>query len=247
MSAGADRPDDLRTAALTGARATAPLLLGVIPFGLVAGVAAIEAGIGLPGAVGFSTVVFAGASQLAAIDLIGRGSPAAVAILTVLVINLRMLMYSASLAPELAGLSRRARLGAAYVLTDQAYAVSILRFREGSWSLRERLALFLGAAVTMWLPWQLMTILGAVVGGVIPDSIPLGFAVPLAFLSLLVPAVTDRPTLVAALVGATVATLALDLPANLGMPLGAVSGVLAGWLASRRRRGATNAPDGPTP
>ncbi len=229
----------LRTAFLSGVRGAAPLLLGIVPFGLVAGVAAMEAGIGLPGAVGFSVVVFAGASQLAAIDLLSRGAPVAVAIGTVLVINLRMLMYSASMAPELAPLSRRTRIASAYLLTDQAYAVSILEFRTGAWDLRQRLALYLGAGSTLWGTWQVSTIVGALGGGVIPDSIPLGFAVPLAFLSLLVPAVTDRPTLVAAVVGGTIATVGVDLPANLGMPLGAFSGVAAGWWISRR----TGTPD----
>ncbi len=223
-----------RAAFVTGVRGVVPLLLGVVPFGLVAGVAAVEAGLGLPGAIGFSVVVFAGASQLAAIDLLAQGAPVVVAIGTILVINLRMLMYSASIAPELAPLARRTRIASAYLLTDQAYAVSILEFRTGRWNLRQRLALYLGAGCTLWVTWQVSTIVGALGGGVIPDSIPLGFAVPLAFLSLLVPAVTDRPTLVAALVGGLVATVGHDLPANLGMPLGAFGGVAAGWWASRR-------------
>ncbi len=248
MTATATDPSarGLRAAFLTGVRGVAPLLLGVVPFGLVAGVAAVEAGIGLPGAVGFSVVVFAGASQLAAIDLLGQGAPAAVAIGTALVINLRMLMYSASMAPELAPLPRRTRIASAYLLTDQAYAVSILEFRTGAWDLRQRLALYLGAGATLWGTWQVSTVVGAVGGAVIPDSIPLGYAVPLAFLSLLVPAVTDRPTLVAAVVGGVVATVGADLPANIGMPLGAFSGVAAGWFASRRARVAPTTADHPT-
>lgn len=217
-----------------GARDVAPLLLGVIPFGLVAGVAAVDAGIGVVGAIGFSTIVFAGASQLAAIDLLAQQAPAVVAIGTALVINLRVLMYSASLAPHLAAVPRRQRLGAAYLLTDQAYAVSILAYRRESLGPRGRLALYLGAGSSLWLTWQVATIVGAVAGGVVPSSVPLGFAVPLAFLSLLVPAMIDRPTVIAAATGATVAILAAGLPANAGMPLGAASGVLAGWMVARR-------------
>lgn len=231
----------------TGARDVAPLLLGVIPFGLVAGVAAVDAGIGVVGAVGFSTILFAGASQLAAIDLLAQQAPAAVAIGTALVINLRMLMYSASLAPHLATVPRRQRVGAAYLLTDQAYAVSILAYRREALGPSARLALYLGAGSSLWVTWQVATIVGALAGGVVPPAVPLGFAVPLAFLSLLVPAMIDRPTVVAGAAGATVATLAVGLPANAGMPLGAASGVLAGWLLARRRAraGATAAAAAP--
>ena len=233
---------DLRTPFRTGVRDVAPLLLGVVPFGLVAGLAAVQADLGLPGAVGFSTIVFAGASQLAAIDLLGAGAPAWVVIGTVWVINLRMVMYSASLAPHMATLRRGPRLRAAYLLTDQAYAISIMEFRRRDWAPRQRLAVYLGAGISLWVTWQVSTVVGAIGGGAVPDSVPLGFAVPLAFLSLLVPAMTDRPTVVAAVVGGTVATLGVDLPSNLGMPLGAVSGVLAGWLLARGATG-TGGPD----
>lgn len=231
---GTVAPDDLRTPFLAGVRGVAPLLLGVVPFGLVAGLAPIEEGLGLVGAIGFSTIVFAGASQLAAIELLGSGAPAWVAIGTALVINMRMLMYSASLAPHFAPLPRASRIRASYLLTDQAFAISVLEFRRGGMVARQRLALYLGAGVSLWVTWQVSTIVGALGGGVVPDSIPLEFAVPLAFLSLLVPAITDRATIVAAVVGGSVATVGVDLPSNLGMPLGALTGVAAGWLVARR-------------
>ena len=116
--------DDVRA----GARAVAPMLVGVVPFGLVAGAAPAEHGLGAGAAIGFSTIVFAGASQLAAIDVLGDGGSALVAAVAAWTINLRMLLYSASLAPHLAEESLPTRLGMAYVLTDQAYAVSISRW-----------------------------------------------------------------------------------------------------------------------
>ena len=111
-----------------GARAVAPMLVGVVPFGLVAGASPAEEGLGAGAAIGFSTIVFAGASQLAAIDVLGDGGSALVAAVAAWTINLRMLLYSASLAPHLAAESLRTRLGVAYLLTDQAYAVSITRW-----------------------------------------------------------------------------------------------------------------------
>jgi 4-azaleucine resistance transporter AzlC len=222
--------------AVAGARDVAPVLLGIIPFGLFAGVVAVEAGLGLPEAIGFSTILFAGAAQIAAIDLLGGGSPAWVAILTAIVINLRMTMYSASLAVPLAGESRTRRLAAAYVLTDQAYALSVARYADGTKPTVQPWWFYVGIGYTLWFVWQICTVLGVLVGASVPDAVPLGFGVPLAFLAILVPSVTDRPTLAAAIVGAGVSVAAAPLPANAGMLLGAVSGVVVGALLARRRR-----------
>ena len=219
-----------------GVVAIAPVILGIIPFGLVAGVAAVEAGLGLPEAIGFSTVVFAGASQLAALDLVGAGAPVGVAVMTAVVINLRMAMYSAALAPWLADRPPSRRALASYLLTDQAFAVSVARFAESGRQRVDPLAFYLGTAVALWVTWQITTVLGVQVGAAVPDTVPLGFAVPLAFLALLVPSITDRPSLAAALVGGTVAVVGAPLPANLGMPLGAVSGVAVGYLLVRWQR-----------
>ncbi len=228
-------PDALRAFRL-GAGSIVPILLGVVPFGLIAGLAATRAGLGLAEASGFSVVVFAGAAQLAALDLLGSGAPLAVVVATALVINLRFAMYSASLAPHLAGASLPRRLVAAYVMTDQSYAVSIVRFARDEMDGPARLAFYLGTATPMWLTWQVCTVVGAVAGGVVPPGLPLGFAVALAFLSLLLPAVTDRPTLAAAATAAVVAVLAVGLPAGTGLPLAMTSGVAVGWLLATRRR-----------
>ena len=183
--------------------AAAPIAVGVVPFGLVAGAAPVEAGLGVAESLGFSVLVFAGASQLAAIDILDNGGVVAVAVLSALMINLRFLMYSASLAPHMAEARVGPRLFVAYLLTDQAYALSLGRFtgREPIAEPRRRLRYYFGVALTFWVTWQAATLLGAIGGGSIPESIPLDFAIPLAFLALLVPAVTDRPTVAAALIG----------------------------------------------
>lgn len=221
-----------RDSFLEGARAVAPVLVGVVPFGLVAGAAAV--GVGLSGlqAVGLSVVVFAGASQLAAIELLGQDAPLAVVALTALVINLRMLMYSASIAPYFRTVATRWRAGLAYLLTDQAYALSVTRFRAER-PVRRRWY-YLGAALPLWIVWQLCTVAGVVVGARVPESLPLEFAVPLTFLALLVPAVTDRASAVAAAVGGTGAVVGAGLPLNLGLIAGAVAGVAAGVAVETR-------------
>lgn len=230
----------MATAFRAGIAAIAPVLLGVLPFGLAAGVVSAEAGYGLTETVGHSVLIFAGASQIAAVSLLGDGAAVAVVVLTVLVINLRMMMYAASLAPHMADVPLRRRAAGAYLLTDQAYAVSIVQFREPM-SADRRYAFYMGAALTLWAPWQLSTMTGVLVGASLPDSVPLGFAVPLMFLALLVPALTDRPTLAAAVTSATVATLGAGLPSNLGMLVGALVGIAVGTTIALagRDRGAT--------
>ena len=213
---------------LAGVRDVSPLMLGVAPFALVAGIAAVDAGLGLAEAVGMSVIVFAGASQLAALELLGENAPLAVVVGTAAVINLRMLMYSASIAPHFADYGRRLRAGLAYLLTDQAYALSVAEFDENPD--RSRWRYYLGAAASLWIVWQIGTVVGVVLGAGVPDAWGLTFAVPLVFLALLVPAMKDRPTTVAGVAGGAVAVVAAGLPLNLGLLVGALSGIAAGLV-----------------
>ncbi|MFC7057819.1 AzlC family ABC transporter permease [Halovenus salina] len=221
-----------------GVKDVSPLLLGIIPFGFIAGIAAVNAGLGLPEAVGLSSIVFAGAAQLAALDLIGRDAPLAIIVVTAVVINLRMFMYSASIAPHFQKLSKRMKALAAYLLTDQAYALAIARYREED-STRS-VAYYLGAAMTLWIVWQVTTIAGVVLGTSVPDSLGLEFAVPLVFLALLVPAMEDGPTIVAGILGGIVAVGTAGLPLNLGLLIGATAGIVAGLLTEVATEGSLN-------
>jgi Predicted branched-chain amino acid permease (azaleucine resistance) len=206
-----------------------PVLLGIIPFGLIAGIAAVEAGLSPAQAIGMSAIVFAGASQLAAIELLGESAPVVVVIVTAVVINLRLLMYSASIAPYLSQLSRVTRTGLAYLLVDQVYAMSIAQYQSDIDRSRPRY--YVGLGLSLWTVWMATTTVGAIVGTGVPESLELSFAVPLVFLALLMPAMKDRGTTVAGVVGGTVGVTAAGLPLNLGLPAGAVAGILAGLLA----------------
>jgi predicted branched-subunit amino acid permease len=222
---------------IAGARSVVPMLVGVVPFGLVAGASPVAKGLGAGAAIGFSTIVFAGASQLAAIDVLGDGGAAIVAALAAWTINLRMVLYSASLAPHLAHESLRTRIGVAYLLTDQAYAVSITAITgEEGQEPERRVPYYLGAALLLWGSWQLSTIAGTVIGSWVPSDVPLEFAVPLVFLVLLIPAINSRPAVVAAAVGGLGAVAARELGAgSLSLTVGAVAGIVAGTLVDRRR------------
>ena len=230
------RGDDIRKDALgDGLRAMTPLLLAVFPFGLVLGVTAASSAVG--GALGIATspIIFAGAAQLVTIQLFDTNTSVFVVIVTALVVNSRHLMYSAAMAPHFSEWPRRSRLLLPYLLTDQAFALSILRYETTDDPLYKRW-FYLGTGLGLWLPWQLATIAGVVVGAQIPESLGLGFAIPLVFLVLLIPVVQTRPGLVAAVVGAIVAVVASGAPYGLGLVIGAIAGVVAGVAAERAAR-----------
>lgn len=219
-----------------GVTSVLPLLIGVVPFGLVAGAAPVEGGLGALAASGFSVLVFAGASQLAAIEVLAGGGSWTVAALAACTINLRMLLYSASLAPFLSAVPLRRRLLVAYGLVDQAYAVSITRWSAGR---PVSLWFYAGVTGTLWAAWQASTIVGALGGGLVPDGVPLEFAVPLVFLVLLVPAVTNAPA-IAAVVAATFGALVApeiglgDLYIVVGAVLGITAGAVTELMSDRR-------------
>ena len=228
------------THARAGAAAVAPMLLGVVPFGLVAGAAPLARGFDGWSAIGLSTVVFAGASQLAIVDVLGQGGSAAVAIVAAWTINLRMVLYSASLAPYLGNESTPHRLGAAYLLNDQVYALSVARWGDDDRA-EGRLAFYTGAGVLLWVGWVAATMAGVLLGAAVPDSVPLDFAVPLVFLVLLVPVLVDRPAVVAAVAGGAAAALAAEAGAGpLSTIVGAAAGIAAGSVVDARRREATS-------
>lgn len=223
----------------SGVIAVGPIIVGVIPFGLVFGAAAVDGGLSLIETQAFSVGIFAGASQIAALELLIDGSAVWLAVVTALVINLRMLMYSASLAPYFSHLPLRERLGGAYLITDQAYAVSVVRFDEG-WPVARRLRFYLGAGMALWTVWQLTTLLGGLVGKGLPDDVPLDFAIPLVFLALLIPTLQNLPTVLAAVTAGIVATSAAEVGAgDVSILAGALAGIAVGALtAARLERGA---------
>lgn len=225
-----DHQDIRRVAFLDGLRAVAPLLLAVVPFGLVLGVTAAGSVVG--GGLGIATswIIFAGAAQLVTVQLMDSGTSLLVVVVTALVVNVRHLMYSAAMAPHFSEFPRRSRWALPYLLTDQAFAVSMLRYETVTEPTYKRWY-YTGAGFTLWASWQMATVAGVVLGAQIPESLGLEFAIPLVFLVLLIPVVQTRPGLAAAIVGGTVAVAASSAPYGLGLVIGAVAGVGAGVAA----------------
>jgi predicted branched-subunit amino acid permease len=215
-----------------GARAVSPILLGVVPFGLIFGVSAANADIPIVAAWASSFIVFAGASQIAIVEIMDGGGAPVIAVLTAVIINARMLMYSADIGRYTARESLPTKVGVAYLLTDQIYLVSTHRFPDPS-SIVGFVRYYLGGGLMMWTAWQITTTTGILVGGAIPEAWSLEFAIPLTFMALLVLAVKDKPGLVAAIVGGSIAVAAVGLPYHLGLPIGTLCGIAAGLLSER--------------
>lgn len=224
-----------REAFIHGARALLPLIPGVVPFGLVTGVMAIKMGMTPTMAIGMTLLFYSGSAQMVALQLIHSGVLPVAIVATALIINLRFVMYSASLAPHLHQLPRRWTWPMSYMLSDQSYALCTLKFSAGELG-RFGYQYYAGTAVLMWLAWNLSVAAGVYLGGSIPESWSLGFAIPLSFLALLVPGIRSMPALVAAIVGGSIAVLAVDLPYNLGLVTASIGGVIAGVSAESLRK-----------
>lgn len=225
-----------RSAVRAGIRDAVLIVIGYIPFGLAAGAAMAQADVSPVLSILSSPILFAGASQLVAIQLLGSGAGIALIVLSVAIINARHLLYSASLEPHLADWSRGQRMGAAFLLSDPVFALSISRFeREGGAGPRgAQLGYYFAAGITCFAGWASLTAIGVLLGGFIPSWVPLELAIPLTFLLLLLPLIRDRAGLVAASVGGLGAFLAHPLPFGAGLMVGALAGLVAGGIVLAR-------------
>lgn len=217
----------------TGFLDTMPLWLGVTPFGIAYALAARTAGLDAWQTMAMSLLVFAGASQFTAAGLFAGGVGSLSIVLTTLIINLRHLLLTASLAPALRSLSRRRRAGLAFAVTDESYAVSVRRLVDG----QSGAALLLGASVSLYLCWQLSTIAGLLLGGIVPDleTWGLGLVFPLSFLVMLMPYLRSRPAWAAAIVaGGTALAGRLLLPGSWYILIAGIVGCVVGALLEER-------------
>ena len=229
-----------RSAYWQGFRDGLPFLLVIVPFGMVFGVVATEAGFNLAEVMGFSILVIAGAAQFVAVQMMVDNAPTLIVLAAALAVNLRMAMYSAAMVPWLGSAPWWKRGFMAYFMVDQSYAVSILKYeREPGMSVAERVSYFFGAISPVCLPWYLATWAGAVLGTRIPPGLPIDFAVPITFLALITPMLRTAAHVAAASVSVVAALVLAFLPFNLGLLVAAVLAMAAGAAveaAQTRRR-----------
>jgi predicted branched-subunit amino acid permease len=178
-----------------------------------------------------STIVFAGAAQFAAVGYIASGLAWPGIILLTALLNARHLLYSAALAPWLRSVPFARRAGMAHLLTDEAFALSISHFRRLGRA--DERGYWLAAIGSTFIPWNLATLAGVLLGAQIPDPARFGIDVifPAAMIGLAVGLITGRRELVAAIVGAAVAVVvALATSPAIGIVSGGVVGPMVGLL-----------------
>lgn len=220
---------------LRGALTGLPFLSIVAPFSVVFGVAATEAGLTLPETMAFSMLVVGGASQFAALQLLTEGAPAVLALGAALVVNLRMAMYSAALAQHLGAAPFWQRALVGYLNFDNSFAISVAEYdQRPAATLTQKMGFFLGVAIPTAVVWWGFTYVGAVSGAAIPPQVPLDFAVPLAFIAMVGPALRTVAHVAAALTSTVLALALGGLPSGTGLLLAALAAMAVGAEVERR-------------
>ncbi len=218
-----------KKAYVSGFSAGLPFLIVVIPFGAIFGVIGMEAGLNLVEVMGFSVLVIAGGAQITALQLMQDNAPTVIVLATALAVNARMAMYSASMAPHVGTAPMWQKALISYLLVDQSYAASVLKYEEKpQWDVATKVAYFLGTITPVAPMWYLGTLAGALAGQAIPESWSLDVAVPLAFLAIVAPGLRTVAHMAAAFTALLASLLLAWLPFSLGVIAAGMLGMVAG-------------------
>lgn len=212
-----------------GARDGLPFLLVVVPFALLFGVVATEAGLSVLQTMGFSVLVIAGASQFAAVQLMADNAPTLIVIATALAVNLRMAMYSASLAAHLGPAPLWQRAMIAYLNVDQSYVLSIAKFEsQPALPVADKVRYFFGVVVPVFPAWYAASLVGAMIGERIPPEFALDFAVPITFIAVVAPMIRTLAHLAATLTSIAVALALSWVPYSAGLLVAGLAAMIVG-------------------
>ncbi len=220
---------------LAGVKATIPLVIGALPFGIIFGALSISAGISPVGTMALSLFVFAGSAQFIGVGLVAGGASIPVIVLTTFVVNLRHALYSATLAPHVKHLPQRWLLPFGFMLTDEAFVIASTHYAEPG-DPTHRHWYFLGSELMLYVCWQTFTVIGIIAGTQIKDAANWGldFAMSVTFIGMLVPLMKNRPVLAAVVTAAITAVLTNSLPNKIGLIIAALAGVVAGMIVEAR-------------
>ena len=221
---------------LIGIKDGLPFHIVLWPFAAIA----TQAGLNIVEVMGFSVLVIAGSAQLAALQLMTENAPTVIVIATALAVNLRMGMYSASITPHIGKSSLLTRAFAAYMLYDQPYALSTIKFeKEPDLTVSEKLGYFFGVAIPLGIGWYALTFTGAVLGEKIPTDLGVDFAVPITFLAVVSPMLKTLAHLAAALTSVVLVLALSFMPFGSGLLVAAAVALVVGaqveiWMEKRK-------------
>ena len=243
-------------------KAGIPIVVGVIPFGFIFGILALEAGLSPWMAWSTSSIIFAGSAQFLAMPLIEAGTPSLILIMTAFIINLRHVLYSATLAPFAEHLPLRWKIGLSYLLTDESFAPTVLHYKETEEEpLGNKHWFWFGVSLLMWVQWQISTGIGIFFGAQLPEIRGLEFTLSLTFIGMIAPYLKQKPCAqeetvesnldnthanqthansplispmwIAVVVAGIVALIAYPLPHQLGLLAAAIAGISTGVMSEQ--------------
>ncbi len=218
-----------------GARDMLDFAPGIAAWGLVTGVAMAKSGLSLPLAVLMSLTVYAGSAQLASLPLLAAGAPLWVIWAAAFCVNLRFVIFSAQWRVHLGHLPRGRRLAIGYLLAD-LNLIAFQRAWPGARREEGQVRYIVGGIATIWLCWQIPSLLGIFLSEAIPTQWGLGFAGTLAMLGLTYGLMHDRSTWTAAIVAGAAAVAAYALPLKLNIVVAIAAAVAAGLLIEQAER-----------
>ena len=222
---------------IAGVKAIVPLVIGVIPLGIIFGTLANSSGLSFGGAIAMSALVFAGSAQFIALGLLATGTALPIIILTTLVVNLRHLLYSLSLVTHVKNLSPIWKIIIGFWLTDEVFAIAVNRYRDRDNSKYKHWDYF-GAAIFIYTSWQICTLIGLTLGHLIPDATSWGldFAMSVTFIGMVMPYLNNKSMFVTVVVSGVMALLTQNFPHQLGLIVAATAGIVAGMVAKKINR-----------
>ncbi len=202
-----------------------PIQIGVFPFGIIYGIIAIESGLSWLQAFLMSSIIFAGASQIAFTKLYLIVSPLTL-LTSIIAINMRHLLYGLSINEYLKTLSLRWRISLSYLLTDEAYAVSIKYFYKNKNQEFFHYHL-LGSGLTLFITWQLSSLMGIFFGEKIPNFLNLEFIIPLSFIAIIIPILKNKNEVIACLISGFSSIIFYTLNIEFWIIASAFSGIIS--------------------
>ncbi len=209
-----------------------PLMIPVVPFGLIFGILAIDIGFSPLATMGMSLVIFGGASQIVLLQLFSGGASSLVIISSVGAVNSRHLLYGAVVSEHVSDLKLIWKIIISYFLIDQAFARSNEYFKNNNE--KNKYFHLIGGGVTCWIIWQSTTFLGIILGAAIPEKLGLSFAVPLTFLAILVNDFRKVKNVIVIIISGLVATFGFNLiPYKAYVIVAAIVGLISATILTK--------------
>lgn len=221
-----------RAAFFRGVGDTLLIIPSYLPFGLVCGVASVNAGLTTGASLALPALVFGGSSQAVLLQFVQGNASLWIAVLSGCVINLRMAVYSAAMAAHVRHLGKPQRMLVAAFLVDNTFA--LVQARQASHPQDAHLmAYYAGSSVVCWFFWVLFCGIGVLAGNIVPASWQLDFAIPLSFIAIAATSIRSKPMAASALVGGIASVVLFGLPLKLGLIAACLAGLVAGLLTQK--------------